>query len=340
MTRGKWLEFVAYFKLMHGKRLFNLVAVFMGHCLGRIVRRPVVWGMPFALSIEPTTACNLHCPECPTGNGTLKRSLGKMSLSLFSKIIGGLPAQTFHLNLYLQGEPLLNTQLPDFVKLARAGRLFTVLSTNAQNLDARWVEALVDAGLHKMIVSLDGVTQATYSKYRVGGDVQKVFDALGFVRQAKLKRGSRFPLVEIQLIAFAHNEDELLLLKEITQKYGADGCVVKTAQVIDLSGDGVQLPSNKQLTRYVPKNGIWQVKGRAYNHCFKINNSMVVGWNGAVSPCCMDKDMAHAVGDLERESVRAVWRSKLFRSFRQQVLDNRSALSICTNCTVGRRWYF
>ena len=68
-------------------RSWNLVLLRVSFYYGKIVKRPIHFGQPFTLSIEPTTACNLACPECPSGLKQFTRPTGKLNLELHEKML-------------------------------------------------------------------------------------------------------------------------------------------------------------------------------------------------------------------------------------------------------------
>jgi radical SAM protein with 4Fe4S-binding SPASM domain len=334
-----WRETNIYLRVMNLARVLNVAKLVLAHYLSRVLKRPIVWGVPFAISIEPTTVCNLHCPECPTGNGTLGRSKGTMPLKQFRKYIEMLPKETFHLNLFLQGEPLLNTHLAEFVLLASARKMVTVISTNAQIMNAAMALQLVDAGLSKLIVSIDGTTQDTYERYRMGGHLHKVESTLGFINHAKQLRQSKTPLIEMQFIAFAHNEHQVSDFKRLAKKNKADIATIKKAQLYQTNSSLVQQPLDKKLSRYDKNNGKIFHKGNPYRHCFKISTSIVSTWNGQLAPCCMDKDMEHPLGNLNNTTWADAWNNQTIRQFRTTILHAREQVAICKNCSEGRSFW-
>ena len=62
-----------------------------------------------------------------------------------------------------------------FSEKAHETGLYTIVSTNAQALTPEIAHDLVDAGLSRIIVSMDGLTQTSYNAYRVGGSLEKEF---------------------------------------------------------------------------------------------------------------------------------------------------------------------
>ncbi|MGE5795659.1 MAG: radical SAM protein, partial [Ignavibacteria bacterium] len=93
------------FKYLNAARTVNIIKVFTSFVISRFLDNPVVWGMPVSFSIEPTNYCNLRCPECPSGLGTLTRPLGFLDIENFKKFVDQVYRQSFYMQLYFQGEP-------------------------------------------------------------------------------------------------------------------------------------------------------------------------------------------------------------------------------------------
>ena len=90
----------------------------VSYLLARIVKKPLHWGLPASISIEPTTSCNLRCPECPSGLRSFTRPTGMLEFDLYKKIIDELSDTLGYLLLYFQGEPYLHPQFLQLVKYA------------------------------------------------------------------------------------------------------------------------------------------------------------------------------------------------------------------------------
>ncbi|RMF64216.1 MAG: radical SAM protein, partial [Calditrichaeota bacterium] len=95
------------------RRLLNAAAAGASFVLSALLKRRIVWGRPFILTVEPTNLCNLRCPLCVTGNGKLTRNAGQMDFDLFRRIIDDVGEFLFYLLLYHQGEPFLNKRFLD-----------------------------------------------------------------------------------------------------------------------------------------------------------------------------------------------------------------------------------
>src|SRR5262249_4825358 len=118
-----------------------------------------VLGRPLRVDIEPLNTCNLKCPVCATGDGSLKRVRGKLSLEKFQRMVDRLGPKLRYINLYHLAEPMIHPQFYDMVRFARARGITVKTSTNAVIMDAAQV---VDCGLTRLIVAIDGTTQDVY----------------------------------------------------------------------------------------------------------------------------------------------------------------------------------
>src|SRR5688572_6563129 len=90
------------------RRSANIFKVLGSYYYSRLTRNAVQWGKPISFSIEPTTSCNLRCPECPSGLRAFSRPTGMLQPEVFEKVVDELAPTTPYLILYFQGEPYLN----------------------------------------------------------------------------------------------------------------------------------------------------------------------------------------------------------------------------------------
>jgi len=327
------LKFVTY------SRAVNFCKLMLSFSISRLLRRPVLWGRPFAVSVEPGTACNLHCPECPTGAGILNRPKGMISLPLFSDIIEEMLPELTVLNLYLQGEPFLHPQFADMVRIASLKNIYTITSTNGQIFDRKIAEDIVESGLSEIYFSLDGVTQTTYERYRKGGDVEKVKKAIKTLAEVKREKKKSNPRLVVQFIVFKHNEHEIDEFRCLVKELGADKAEIKTAQFNEFSGGEVEPPEDPEYRRYTDAANL-KLKGKTYNHCWKSWMSMVFTWNGTALPCCYDKDGVYAMGRYSKGRFREMWTGEENKKFKAAILRDKSAIDICKNCPEGRNIFF
>jgi radical SAM protein with 4Fe4S-binding SPASM domain len=320
-------------------KLVNAFKLHISYCYTNLSKTVFHWGSPDSISIEPTTKCNLHCLECAIGQNNITRPKGEITQALFEKIVKDVKTHIVHLNLYFQGESFLHSNIFSLIELAKKDKIYTTISTNGHFLNQENVEKIISSGLDKIIVSIDGISQETYEKYRVGGSLEKVLDGLKLLSEKKKNRKAFWPYIEIQFIAFKHNENELSKLKEFFKDFGVQKISIKKAFVEDVSKNNELLPKNKKLSRYEKKeNGEFVLNRRNTNKCWRSWRSAVITWNGDLIPCCFDKNAKHSFGDLSKESFKEVWKSQQSKSFRRQIKSNRAEIDICNNCVEGVKY--
>lgn len=320
------------------RKLGNIGAVLSSYYISRMLGKPVQWGLPFNISIEPTTSCNLRCPECPSGLRSFSRETGMLQRDFFEKTIDELQHQLVYLYLYFQGEPFLNPKFLDMVRYASSKGIYTVTSTNAHYLTDEVAKKTVESGLDRIIVSIDGTTQETYQAYRVGGQLNKVLEGTKNLVRWKKELKSATPHIIFQFLVVKPNEHQIDELHQIAQEIGVDEVKLKTAQVYDFEQGNPLIPDNPQYSRYQKlANGTYRIKNALLNHCWKLWHSCVITWDGKVVPCCFDKDASHRLGNLQTTAFKTIWQGEDYYRFRRNILTARKEIDICTNCTEGTK---
>jgi radical SAM protein with 4Fe4S-binding SPASM domain len=321
------------------RRLWNAVQVYLSYQLSRLTGRPVQWGLPVSIAFEPTTSCNLRCPECPSGLRSFTRPTGMLEADFFRRTIDDIHRELLYLIFYFQGEPYLNPAFLDMVRHASAKGIYTATSTNGHYLTSEHARRTVESGLDRLIISIDGTTQEVYEQYRVGGRLEKVLAGAREVVRWKRALGSRRPFVVFQFLVVRPNEHQIEEVRRLGREVGVDDVWLKTAQVYDYANDPNGLiPTLARYSRYrTDAGGKRSPKNRLDNHCWKLWHANVITWDGLVVPCCFDKDATHRLGDLRRERFRDVWRNAEYRAFRSRLMGGRKNIDICANCSEGTR---
>lgn len=316
----------------------NAAAVLSSYHYSRFTRTPRIGGMPVSLAIEPTTSCNLRCPECPSGLRSFTRPTGMLSRALFSNVLDQLSDTLVSLTFYFQGEPYLHKEFAEMVKQASEKGIYTSTSTNAHYLNDKTARATVESGLDRLIVSIDGTTQDAYSSYRRGGELERVIEGTRNVVRWKKELRSKTPHVVFQFLVVRQNEHQIPELKNMANKLGVNEVKLKTAQIYDFENGSPLLPVDDRYSRYSKNpDGKWSIKNPLEDHCWKMWHSCVVTWDGKVVPCCFDKDGHHVLGNVGEQSFAAIWRGERYQAFRGALLRSRRAIDICKNCTEGTR---
>jgi radical SAM protein with 4Fe4S-binding SPASM domain len=301
---------------------------YLGSCFGGYFLTDY---MPLSIGAELTNNCNLKCPECSSGSDLMTRARGFMDIGLFDKVISELGPYLYNINLYFQGEPMLHPSFFSFVQKGR--KINTIVSTNGHFLSVGNSERIVKSGLHKLIVSLDGIDQKTYSAYRINGSVNTVLEGLNYVSEAKEKYKSSLN-IEIQFIVNRINENQIPQVRKLASKLKTS-LRLKSMQIINKEDIESWIPIRERFRRYRYKDGDYVIKNTFPNRCARLWLSPVITWDGKVLPCCFDKNSEYVMGDLNHNSFREIWNGTKYRIFRKSILSGRNMIEICRNCTSG-----
>ncbi len=332
----EFLRFIQ--KTITAKRLTNALLVYIGFYFSRFFNSAKPWGMPISLSIEPTTACNLGCPECPSGLKQFSRDTGNLKAENFNRWLDQLSPTLSYLNFYFQGEPFIHSDILYFISKASQAGIYTSTSTNAHFITEKKAQEIVQSGLDRILISIDGTTQEVYEQYRVHGSLQKVLDGTKHLVEARKNLNSKTPHIIFQFLVVRPNEHQIEEAKQLANEYKVDEIRFKTAQVYDFENGNSLIPTIEKYSRYKRlSNGKFIVKSSLDNHCWRMWSAAVVTWDGKVVPCCFDKDATHEMGNLSKEDFKSIWKGKTYAMFRKQLLKGRKEIDICKNCSEGTK---
>ena len=231
MPNFNWNDSINLISKLSIKRAWNGIQVLSSFYLSRWLNKPIQWGYPVSISFEPTTSCNLRCPECPSGLRAFSRPIGMLEKNFFTRTIDEIHQELIYLIFYFQGEPYLNPDFLEMVKYASDKGIYTATSTNAHYLTDEAAKKTIESGLDRLIISIDGTTQDVYKQYRIGGNIDKVIEGAKNIVKWKKELNSKTPFVFFQFLVVKHNEHQIEDIKKIAKEIGVDEVRFKTAQV-------------------------------------------------------------------------------------------------------------
>lgn len=320
------------------RRVLNAAKVLSSYYTSRWTGKPMQWGLPIAISFEPTTSCNLRCPECPSGLRSFSRPTGMLEEDLFRKVIDEMSRDLWYLIFYFQGEPYLHPKFTELVKYASDRGIYTATSTNAHYLTDINAKKTVESGLDRLIISIDGSSQEVYEQYRKGGKLEKVLEGARNMVKWKRELKSNTPHLIFQFLVVKPNQHQIDEVKKLAEEIGIDEVGLKTAQIYDYENGNDLIPTIDKYSRYeLQSDGKYTIKNELLNHCWKLWHSCVITWDGSVVPCCFDKDAWYKMGNLQQESFKSLWNNEAYKKFRSTVLRSRSEIEMCKNCTEGTK---
>lgn len=329
-------DIIGFAKKLTAKRAWNALSLLSSYHITKWLGRPIQWGVPMTISIEPTTACNLRCPECPSGLRIFSRETGNLKEDFFRSTIDDIYKELIYLIFYFQGEPYINPKFLDMVSYASKKGIYTITSTNGHFLNDENAKKTIESGLDRMIISVDGTTQEVYENYRKEGKLETVLQGARNVVKWKKQLNSATPHIIFQFLVVKPNEHQIPEIYKLAKEIGVDEVKLKTAQVYDYEHGNELIPTIDKYSRYKQQSdGTYRVKNELLNHCWKLWHACVITWDGLVVPCCFDKDATHRLGDLKNLKFRDIWRGDAYRQFRTSLLKGRDEIDICTNCTEG-----
>ncbi len=337
MPQFNWNDSTNLLSKLTVRRFWNGIKVLSSFYAGRLLNKPVQWGYPVSISFEPTTSCNLRCPECPSGLRQFTRPTGMLQKDFFRSTIDDIYKELLYLIFYFQGEPYLNPDFLEMVKYASSKGIYTATSTNAHYLTDDNAKRTVESGLDRLIISIDGTTQDVYQQYRVGGNMEKVIEGAKNIVKWKKELKSKTPFVFFQFLVVKPNEHQIEAIKQLAKEVGVDEVRFKTAQVYDYETDPNNLiPTIDTFSRYKKNtDGTYTPKNKMANRCWKLQHANVITWDGLVVPCCFDKDAMHQLGNLKNQSFKEIWNNDNYRQFRSELMKSRKNIDICSNCSEG-----
>lgn len=264
--------------------------------------------LPSYLKVETTDYCNLKCPHCHDGSVVRKNKF--LDFSLYKGLIDQLKEYLFEVSLYDQGEPLLDPSILDYIKYANRFNIGTVISTNfSMQLSQDKLIGLVSSGLDYLIVAIDGVTQETYAKYRVGGNLDVVLSNLKRIIEIKDKLNSKTPFIEWQMIDFNFNKSEQNEAQILSKEIGVNDFILKPS---------TQLQKKSYIRRH---------------RCPLLWFSLTVECDGLVSACFSEDDSSLYIGDINKDSIIDIWHSEKYKRIRNLHFRNEDTNNyFCGHC--------
>ena len=317
------------------RKLFNILRIELQLRMGWTK----VWGRPFEWEIDTTNICQLQCPLCHTGLGTVNRDKGFMHFDTYARVVDQIEDSCVWLSLYSWGEPFLNPQIDRFIAYAHEKRIATLVSSNLNKpLTPEMAERLVRSGLDVLIVSLDGTTQDVYQVYRVNGHLDRVLDNIRLLVEKRAELGSATPVLEWQFIVMRQNEHQVEEARRIAQQLGVDLFTPKRVDFPhgedDLDLARTWLPAAELEARMAdPFRKPYSEEG---TRCHRLWRSGVVNWDGGYAPCCYLTDAADDFGDASRQPVREIWNNDNYREARSLFQKGYTPTRYvgCLDCSV------
>ncbi len=278
---------------------------------------------PLSIAVEPSYLCNLRCPHCHTGNKTVQREKTLIDVGLAKARILETRGLSENLLMPFEGEPFIYpNQTFELAKTAKDLFMTVDIASNGHFFTPEVIERILHERINSITVTVDGMSEETYRKYRVNGSLKKVTAGLKALCEAKALKKALVPHIRVQMIVMGHNEHEMTGFKDFAAGLGVDSCAFKTMNLIDFSQKEDWLPKNRQHIRerylYEGKND-YQIKNNTHFKCFVPWESMVIDCDGRVISCSADVNGEFPKGKVTEQSLMEIWNSPTYQKMRQNL---------------------
>ncbi len=301
------------------------------------------------LYVEPTTICNLNCRTCI--RNVWEDPMAHMEMRVFTQLVEQLAGFPDLRRVVFSGlgEPLAHPHILEMVRIVRERGLDVTIGSNGLLLDEALSRELVQLGVDRLVVSLDGVTSETYAEVR-GTTISPVLDNLRNLNKVKRESGSLIPALGIEFVALKSNIAELAELTGLASRLGAARVLVSnvlayTDEMRDEILYGYEPRPPFSAASWPVKADAWVMWGAlelprmhwgAEQRCrFVQDRAAVVGWDGHVTPCYAlahnysyltidgkrKRVTRYDLGDIAQKPLLEIWTGEEYCHFRSEVRD-------------------
>ena len=336
-----------YNKVIKKSLLSNIPRFFM--CgLSCFLSKPKAISLPLRAEIENGVGCNLKCKMCAINN--MKRKRGFLTFEKFKIIYDQINPPYCNLTGYT--ESFLNKDIFKMIKYAKSKGSFVKMDSNATIMNKKIIRQIIDSGLDSISISIDGATQKTYGKIRVGGKLKDVLSNLKELTRQKKEERSNLNIF-IAIIVQKENLNEIIDTIKLLDGIGADEinlvpiteydikeyekftleeCIGDLKKIIDkISNLRTKTKVNfEDLLRYLRdyKNKNLTCEKEV---CYAPWYDVYVTWEGDVVPCCYFYDNQLCFGNIFKEDFEKIWNNKAYQNFRKSMAQSRR-FKICQTC--------
>lgn len=313
--------FIRYFSF---KKLKNLLLNIYEYRTNKTKLR----SFPWIVSIDPANICPLNCPLCPTGRKEKTVDHKILTFEEFKRYFDPIKDYLFFIRLYNWGEPFLCKDIWEIINYAHKNNVGVLINSNFNPIDKKDVEKLIKYKVDYLMLSIDGVTQEIYEKYRRGGNLKKVFSLLSDLIKLKKEKKSKYPFIHWQFLLSKKNECELEQTQEKAREIGVDLfethslCIYTT---IDAKFD------KQTFDEWVSRPGL-----QPQLRCKFLWTSANITPAGFFDPCCGIYNKKYHFGNLNEKNFSEIWNNNLYQEARERfVVKNFKPRTniICHQCT-------
>jgi len=262
------------------------------------MRKIKLRSFPCSYYIDVGNICNLKCVLCPTANHSISINKMFMDFETYKKIFDKIKDYAFFVKLYKWGEPFLNKDILKIIEYTKKNKVGVIISTNFNLATDNLIESLVKLKVDRIIISLDGTNQKSYSSYRRNGNFNQVMENMEKLIMKKRELNSNKPDVVWQYLVNKKNESFIQTAKKMAEEIGVGIEFPKFQISQEIVKIGEEINWNL-VEEWIPD----KLKNNPINYLFVDNppcnflyHTMTINPDGAVMPCCAIYDPKKILG--------------------------------------------
>ena len=268
--------------------------------------------------VEITNICNMNCSFCHGHSRTSRQ----MTETEYAHILAQLSGKTQYIYHHLMGEPLIHPSLPRFIQMARQAGFHPMITTNGTLLDAR-ADALLDAGLHKVNISVHSFEEGTEDAHR------RYIEKIAAFSEKANRSGT---IVSLRLwnngCDNGKNQTALALLQALLPGEwtpNTRGYRIRDGLFLEW-GDRFSWP-DLTAPEYTD-----QVS------CYGLRDHFGILCDGSVVPCCLDSEGVMCLGNVFEEDLADILSSDRATAIAEGFRRRKAAHALCRHCGYAQRF--
>jgi MoaA/NifB/PqqE/SkfB family radical SAM enzyme len=276
--------------------------------------------------IEVNGGCNYTCAMCPQTSGRGKDWLKKMSLVDFERVVAECAEYGLNVvNLEGSGEPTLNANLPDYIRIVRRYNAKPFIYTNGYNLRGDFMKKCVDAGLALARFSIIGYNREKYKEWMA----RDAFDLLlkNATEMQRYVEGTEAETIVASYHLILDNDNIDYEVEQYRKNFIEPASTY--AEIWKMHNwSGVYDPDYK-------RKGQKRTCGRPFSPDLTVRAGGTNGTKLSIAPCCqtLGRDDEADLGSIDNQSIESVWNGERYRWLRQMHTEKRfDEVPFCKDC--------
>lgn len=280
--------------------------------------------------IETTNICNLSCNFCPKTS----RNLGFMNVEDFEIIINKIKGYTNHIYLHLMGEPLLNKNLGEFLKVAKKANLNINITSNGTLINNAKDIIINSNAVRQMNISLHSF-EANDNNIDFYEYLNNILDFINEVNE-KTETICALRLWNIDTDELKANNDlNSKILKLIEEKLNINFSIFESLK----EKRGIKLKERIYLNMAEkfswPSSEISLISEDVF--CYGLRDQIGILVDGTVVPCCLDSEGKIPLGNIFNENLDEIINSKRAIDIYNGFSNRKAVEELCKRCGYAKR---